>query len=259
MDSKFLTGPAYADKLLYSHFLYEKLWRQGTTLLLHAPRQIDKVDKALQIASDVAYTFGKIVYVNTGHGLAAHGSELAHQHKMVIFTPAYDSPDDSTDYADLVMAGIEEAVAVTKSRIFVIDSVTRIASLSFGRNASAAYVMKRLAALQVRYGLSLLVIADDTNKAADKAIAAFADSELSLAPAEDTQPVRNSRVAASRRKSAMVPAPEFAEASADRQVDLFSLPQAAGDAAQRDVGAADTSERDAGQLISPKEYCTGNP
>lgn len=83
-----------------------------------------------------------------------------------------------TYYADLVISGIEEAVATTSVRTFVIDSVTRIAALSFGRNASASYVMKRLMALQVRCGLSLLVISHDSTKAADRALVGFADSEI---------------------------------------------------------------------------------
>ena len=56
--------------------------------------------------------------------------------------------------------------------------MTRIAALSFGRNASAAYVMKRLVALQVRCKLSLLVVSPDSTRATDRALLNLADSEI---------------------------------------------------------------------------------
>ncbi|MDE6369729.1 MAG: hypothetical protein K2K94_10890, partial [Muribaculaceae bacterium] len=60
--------------------------------------------------------------------------------------------------------------------------VTRIAALSFGRNASVAYVMKRLVALQVRCKLSLLVISHDTTKTTDRALLNLSDTEITLDP-----------------------------------------------------------------------------
>ena len=96
----------------------------------------------------------------------------------MILNPEYESPDDERDYADLVISSIEEIVATSDIRTFIIDSVTRIAALSFGRNASAAYVMKRLAVLQKRYRLSLLIIANDSTKSANRALLNLTDSEI---------------------------------------------------------------------------------
>lgn len=75
---------------------------------------------------------------------------------------------------------IEQAVRTTSIRTFVIDSVSRIAALSFGRNASVAYLMKRLVALQVKGRLSVLVVADDATKSVNNALAALAASEIAV-------------------------------------------------------------------------------
>ena len=75
---------------------------------------------------------------------------------------------------------IEEIITTTSIRTFVIDSVSRIAALSFGRNASVAYVMKRLVALQVRCKLSLLVISHDSTKSTERALLTLSDSEITV-------------------------------------------------------------------------------
>ncbi|MDE6369566.1 MAG: hypothetical protein K2K94_10055, partial [Muribaculaceae bacterium] len=101
---------------------------------------------------------------------------------LSVCIPSFESPEDKTDYADLVISTIEEIVRDTDIRTFVIDSVTRIAALSFGRNASVAYVMKRLVALQVRCKLSLLVILHDSTKTTDRALLNLTDTEIIIDP-----------------------------------------------------------------------------
>lgn len=178
MKNKFIPFNEFKAESAGKTKLYKNLWKENTTALLHAPRAIDRTPLALDIVASVVAAGREVIYVNTAHCLDGHVDRAASIKGLLVFTPEYESPDDMTDYADLVISGIEEAVATTSVRTFVIDSVTRIAALSFGRNASASYVMKRLMALQVRCGLSLLVISHDSTKAADRALVALADSEI---------------------------------------------------------------------------------
>ncbi|MDE5554809.1 MAG: hypothetical protein K2J10_06465, partial [Muribaculaceae bacterium] len=93
------------------------------------------------------------------------------------------------DYADLIINGIENLVTKYNLRIFIVDSVTRIAALSFGRNASAAYVMKRLVALQMRLGISLIVIARDATKGVARSLGNLAEGTIELSsPSESDKP-----------------------------------------------------------------------
>ena len=72
----------------------------------------------------------------------------------------------------------------------MIDSVSRIAALSFGRNASVAYIMKRIVALQVKCKLSILVVADDSTKTVNNALLALAASEIPV----DSENSENSEI-----------------------------------------------------------------
>lgn len=178
MNQKFVSFSAFIKSTANPVYLHEKIWKENSTALLHAPRQTDKSQLAFDIALKLTSSGRKVAYVNTEHNAEDNASRISKADNLFIFTPAYESPDDPTDYADLVIAGIEEAVATTDIRTFVIDSVTRIAALSFGRNASPAYVMKRLVALQIRCRLSLLVISHDSTRSADRALLNLADSEI---------------------------------------------------------------------------------
>lgn len=180
MKNKFIASVQFAQTITKVAFLYKNIWKEFKTCLLHAPRQNDKSALAVDIAVSIASNERKVVYVNTEGHVEDHIDRLSQASNLYVFTPEYESIDDTTDYADLVISGIEEAVATTDVRTFVIDSVTRIAALSFGRNASAAYVMKRLVALQVRCKLSLLVISHDSTKSADRALLNLADSEITF-------------------------------------------------------------------------------
>lgn len=178
MKNKFIPFNVFKTESAGKANLYKNLWKENTTALLHAPRATDKTSLALDIVASVVASGREVIYVNTAHSLDSHVDRAASISGLLVFTPEYESPDDTADYADLVISGIEEAVATTSVRTFVIDSVTRIAALSFGRNASASYVMKRLMALQVRCGLSLLVISHDSTKATDRTLVCLADSEI---------------------------------------------------------------------------------
>lgn len=179
MEKRFTSAVNFLSELKESTFLYKNIWRENTTSLLHSPRETDKTSLAIDIAVSVSATGRKVLYVDTQSSLSTHEEQLkAASDNLLVYIPAYDDPSDETDYADLVIAGIEKAVTTAGIRTFVIDSVSRIAALSFGRNASPAYVMKRLVALQVRCRLSLLVLAHDSTRAADRALLNLADSEI---------------------------------------------------------------------------------
>lgn len=180
MKSKLVTSCDYLSKSKKDVYLFEKLWKENTTLLLHGSREADKTSVAVNIALSVAGKGREVVYVDTQRRLYNHADKLASAQNMFILEPGYDDPSDPRDYADMVILSIEEIITTTELRTFIVDSVTRIAGLSFGRNASAAYIMKRLVALQIRYGLSLIVIAHDATKATDRAIANLADNSKEI-------------------------------------------------------------------------------
>ena len=191
MTHRFLTAAEYFKKAAKTVFLYKQLWSENSTALLHAPRETDKTAKAIEIACDVAKTGRKVVYVACERRIDSHIDILSKApSSLSICIPSFESPEDKTDYADLVISTIEEIVRDTDIRTFVIDSVTRIAALSFGRNASVAYVMKRLVALQVRCKLSLLIISHDSTKTTDRALLNLTDTEITLdpTPAEPKEP-----------------------------------------------------------------------
>lgn len=186
MAHKFLTASEYFKSIAKTVCLYKNTWKERSTVLLHSPREIDKTAMAIDIASGVAATRREVVYVACEQRIDDFADRLkdAPEH-LSICVPAYESADDDRDYADLVISTIEEIISSTSIRTFVIDSVTRIAALSFGRNASVAYVMKRLVALQVRCKLSLLVLSHDSTKATDRALLNLADSEMTIEVEEE--------------------------------------------------------------------------
>lgn len=180
MDHKFISSTKFFSEVTKTVYLYGKVWREATTALIHGPRAVDKSAGALDIALDIARSGREVLYVNAGDRLGRlAGSDAGHEN-LYMFTPEFESIDDTSDYADLVFEAIEQAVRATSIRTFVIDSVSRIAALSFGRNASVAYLMKRLVALQVKGRLSVLVVADDATKSVNNALAALAAAEIAV-------------------------------------------------------------------------------
>ena len=194
MTHQFIKAADFFRNVTKTVYLYKNVWKEKSTALLHSPRETDKTAMAIDIACSVAKTGREVVYVACERKIENNVARLADAPKQLsICMPSYDSPDDKTDYADLVISTIEEIVATTSIRTFVIDSVTRIAALSFGRNASAGYIMKRLAALQLRCKLSLLVISHDSTKSTDRALLTLADSEITVEPPVDDTPVTDSK------------------------------------------------------------------
>lgn len=186
MASKFLTASEFFKNVAKTVNLYKNIWKEKTTTLLHSARETDKTSMAIDIALNIAKTRREVVYVACEQRIYNHAAKLVNAPEHLSFCmPTFESPDDKRDYADVVISTIEEIVATTTIRTFVIDSVTRISALSFGRNASVAYVMKRLVALQVRCKLSLLVISHDSTKATDRALLNLSDSEITIEVGEE--------------------------------------------------------------------------
>ena len=186
MKNKFLQFSQFAKAAEQQVYLFKNLWKEKTTALIHGQRKSDKCRPALDVAEAVMAQGRKVVYVTTDSGLRAHTARLAKFNEMMVFEPGFESPDDKRDYADIVIEGIEEAVKEGIAAVFIVDSVTRIAALSFGRNASAAYVMKRLVAMQLRLGISLLVIAHDVTAATTRNLISYADAVIPLPDDDDT-------------------------------------------------------------------------
>ena len=177
MEHKFENAKKFFTEIKKNVYLWKTLWKEGTTALMRAPRSAAKTETALTIAADVANAGREVLYVNAEQRLDNCPAVAAEN--LYVFTPEYESAEDKTDYADLVFEAIEQAVATTGIRTFVIDSISRMAALSFGRNASVAYLMKRIVALQVKCRLSILVLADDSTKTVNNALSALATSEFS--------------------------------------------------------------------------------
>ena len=185
MEHKFEKAKKFFNEIKKTVYLLKDNWKEGTTALMRSPRSENKTAAALAIATDVATSGREVLYVNAEQRLS--DCNAVDSDNLYIFTPEYSSPDDTTDYADLVFEAIEQAVKTTRIRTFIIDSINRMAALSFGRNASAAYLMKRIVALQVKHHLSILVLADDTTKTVNNALSALSASEFSE-PSESSAP-----------------------------------------------------------------------
>ena len=190
MEHKFISSKNFFSSVKKAVSLYKNIWRECTTALIHGPRTADKSEKALDIALDVARSGREVLYVNAEDRLGRNCRHSESHENLYVFTPEYESIDDTADYADLVFEALEQAVRTTSIRTFVIDSVSRIAALSFGRNASVAYIMKRLVALQVKCKLSMLVVADDSTKTVNNALLALAATEIIIS--ENSEPSENS-------------------------------------------------------------------
>lgn len=188
MKNKFQTADIYVTDNRTTTYLADNVWAENTTALLHAPRNAGKTSVAIDMALRLTDGGREVFYLTAGRLPLSELSKVADNKRLYIHSPEFASADDERDYADIVIADIEEAIAVTDARIFIVDSLTRIAALSFGRNSSAAYIMKRLLALQVRHKISLLVIARDCTKASSRALVNLADSEILLDEADDDAP-----------------------------------------------------------------------
>ena len=177
MKNQFSTTTDFLKTSSNAVYLYKGLWKEHTVALLQSPRDNDKTDLISEIIEDLTSSH-QVLYVNTENRADSFINRFHDNPNLMIYTPFYYDPDDPDDYADLVFSGLEEAIAATDMRTFIIDSITRIAAKSFGRNASPAFIMKRLTALQSRHNLTILVVAHSSTKSTDRALKNLADFEV---------------------------------------------------------------------------------
>ena len=184
MKNIFLSSKQLFEEIGKVVKLYKNIWRERTICLLHARRETPKTDRALDIALEVAAAGRKTLYVNVDRKIGLYADRLAstNSENLLFATPNFDGPDDSRDYADIVFDLIERAVKEHQIETFVIDSVSRIAALSTGRNASVKRIMKRLSIMQLRYGISILAVAHIDSRASLCSLLDFVDSQIDINP-----------------------------------------------------------------------------
>ena len=194
MKNIFLSSKQLFEEIGKVVKLYKNIWRERTICLLHARREIPKTDRALDIALEVAAAGRKTLYVNVDRKIGQYADRLPLSSSNLLFaTPNFDGPDDSRDYADIVFELIEKAVKEHQIETFVIDSVSRIAALSTGRNASVKRIMKRLSIMQLRYGISILAVAHIDSRTSLRSLLDFVDSQIDINP---PKPEKKSRTKA---------------------------------------------------------------
>ena len=183
MKNIFLSSKQLFEEIGKVVKLYKNIWRERTICLLHAHRETPKTDRALDIALEVAAAGRKTLYVNVDRKIGLYADRLTTASSNLLFaTPNFYGPDDSRDYADIVFELIEKAIKEHQIDTFVIDSVSRIAALSTGRNASVKRIMKRLSIMQMRYGISILAVAHIDSKASLRSLLDFVDSQIDINP-----------------------------------------------------------------------------
>ena len=195
MKNIFLSSKQLFEEIGKVVNLYKNIWRERTICLLHARRETPKTDRALDIALEVAAAGRKTLYVNVDRKIGLYADRLsansATSSNLLFATPNFDGPDDSRDYADIVFELIEKAIKEHQIETFVIDSVSRIAALSTGRNASVKRIMKRLSIMQLRYGISILAVAHIDSRASLRSLLDFVDSQIDINP---PKPEKKSRI-----------------------------------------------------------------
>ena len=184
MKNIFLSSKQLFEEIGKVVNLYKNIWRERTICLLHARRETPKTDRALDIALEVAAAGRKTLYVNVDRKIGLYADRLSSSNSdnLLFVTPNFDGPNDSRDYADIVFQLIEKAVKEHQIETFVIDSVSRIAALSTGRNASVKRIMKRLSIMQLRYGISILAVAHIDSRASLRSLLDFVDSQIDINP-----------------------------------------------------------------------------
>ena len=180
--TQFIPLSAIAQNLqnTHSHDLVPKQWKEGEIVLLHEHKYISKIDSACDIINAVNShdATREILYIDTENHAPALIEQLAENTHLSVYRPTFDEDTLDSDYADLVISAIETAIKETQIRVFVVDSINRIAAASFGRNASPVHIFKKLVALQMRYGISLLVIAHTDSRSTREALQALANRDI---------------------------------------------------------------------------------
>ena len=188
MENRFNLADGYINNLPSNADLYNNIWSENTLSLLHAPRTADKSALAVDIALGLTARNMTVFYLTTRRLSNTLQDKIKGNSRLYVHQSDFATPDDSTDFADIVIKDIEDAIAATGAKVFIIDNLTRIAALSFGRNASTTFIMKRLVALQVRHKISILVLAHDTSKAGTRALVNLADSEITITESSEAKP-----------------------------------------------------------------------
>ena len=192
MENRFKLADSFIGSLSPVADLYNNVWSENSTCLLHAPRDLDKSSLAVDIALSLTARDIPVFYLTGSRLNPALLDKMKGNGRLYIHQSEFSAPDDPEDFADIVFKDLEDAIAATGAKVFIIDSLSRIASLSFGRNATPAFLMKRFMAMQVRHKVSFLVIAHDSTKAATRALVNLADSELTMTTPEE-QPVEEKK------------------------------------------------------------------
>ena len=188
MKNRFKLADDYLSTLTPITNLYNNIWFENSTALLHAPKSVDKSAMAVDIALNLTSRNLTVFYLSTNRLNPALHKKIEGNRHLYVHQSEFSTPDDQADFADIVFKDLEDAILETDARVFIIDSLTRIAALSFGRNASPTFLMKRLITLQTRHKISVLVIANDTSKSGTNALINLADSEITApSPTDDKQ------------------------------------------------------------------------
>ena len=193
MENRFKLADSFIGSLSPVADLYNNVWSENSTCLLHAPRDLDKSSLAVDIALSLTARDIPVFYLTGSRLNTTLLDKMKGNSRLYIHQSEFSAPDDPEDFADIVFKDLEDAIAATGAKVFIIDSLSRIASLSFGRNATPAFLMKRFMAMQVRHKVSFLVIAHDSTKAATRALVNLADSELTMTTPEE-QPVEEKKL-----------------------------------------------------------------
>lgn len=108
-----------------------------------------------------------VLYVDTELNDACFAQRYAHRDSpglllpgnLIHFHPRAACSGSHSDMAELTFDAIEEALASGYTKFVVIDSITRIAQRSFGRNANQKHLMKRFSFLQDKYNATFVIVA----------------------------------------------------------------------------------------------------
>lgn len=180
MKNQLVSNSNFINSTENTDYLIPGSWREKTTLLLRGSQDIDKTEIAIEVARAISAGGSKVAYINTADTLHNYTKRLVGIDNLSVLNPVFDSEDENKDFADSMIAALEEVIAETDIKVFIIDSLSRLAALSYGRNASVTYVMKRLVNLQMRTGCSFLVISHDSSKSVDRALVTLAAGEYQL-------------------------------------------------------------------------------
>ena len=210
-----------------TRYLYERIWRESTLCVMHGPREVDKTDLAIDIALDIIKNNrGKVLYVSADGSLAKWTARKANFGKLsglggfLTYSARFNDAEDERDFSEIVFQAVRTA---HKHRIktVIISSINRIAAMSKGRYSRVANVMKELALMQMRYGLSILVIADTKTKRSANVLFDYAESDIDMNP---PKPEKKPRKVSAKKDATETQAPTPPSAdNADNATPFFRI------------------------------------